>query len=455
MRAGLVVIVAFAALSVSAAQPLAQGKSEDDQLRLWLAAVAQHRPGDADAAAAVVAQWSAADIERLLPDLFFYLDGVRRTERRNQPEAQFSKDERDRLLRVIGPRVPRPRAVLISSFPHPDRLNDLLLRAVSLHSDAAMLFPKETGLPLPGTPPPATNVLGAHRQEVQSADGQYVGATPVAPHWYLARALLHFTLPEPAVDAHAKRWYLAASTYLAATSEAAHIVPHFAAMRALFPDDVIVMFDLGWLAETHSTPRLQTHLRALLDAASRQAGMSGGRSLCGFIYCDAGRNPYGIKNERDSLLDAERYFARAVTLDPTLTEAHVRLAQVLTRLGRADEADSILRKLPPPEDPFVGFYAGLVQGRTLEALDKLDEAGEAYRRALSLFPSAQSANLSMSALEQRRGDTPAAALYAQRAVDPALSADAATDPMTVYHFGRGRHVREAWTAYYRTLERAQ
>ena len=459
MKRTVIVITVVTALTISTARPDAQGDAQDDILRTWLAAVAQHRPGNADAAASLAAQWTAGDLERLLPGLLFYLEQVRAAESRNQANATcascaVSKEERERLLRESKPRVAKPQQVLISSFPHPDRLNALLQRAVSLHSDAAMLFPKNAGrlkVDLPGRP--STNVLRAPREVVQSSDGQYLGTAPAVPHWHMARALLHFTLPEPGLDASARRWYLATSTYLAATSELAEVSPHFEVMRALFPDDATVMFDLGWLAESHSTPWLQTHLRALVDAAARRFGVRPGPGLCNRIVCDASRNPYGIKNERASLIDAERFFARAVALNPDMAEAHVRLAFTRTRLGRHAEAEAALGKLAASEDPLVNFYSALVHGMALEALDRLDEAAGAYQTALDMFPAAQSVNLTMSALQQKRGDTILATQYAQRGIDPPPNQTAEFDPMIPYRIGRGRHVREAWAAYYAALPR--
>jgi tetratricopeptide (TPR) repeat protein len=445
-------------LTIGAAQPRAQGVSDGDILRTWLSAVVQHRPGQADAAAALVAQWSAADVERLLPGLFVYLDQVRRTEFKNRDvpacnTCAVSRDERERLLRLTKPRVSRTYQALISSFPQPDRLNDFLLRAVSLHSDAAMMFPKNAGRVASGTPAPSTNVLGAPRAEVNSSDGQYLGSTLLVPHWHLARALLHFVLPEPALDAAARSWYLAASTYLAAASDGAQLPAHVDAMRSLFPNDATVMFDLGWLAESNSTPKVQVHLRTVVDAISRQGGSRG--VFCARAFCDANGNPYGIKDQRGSLIDAERYFARAVQLDPFLTEAQVRLAYVQTRLGRHSDAEATLRELPPSADPLVNFYAALVQGMTLEALDRLDAAASAYQKALDLFPHAQSANLSMSALQQKRGDTAKATQYAQRGLDPPANEQTAFDPVVPYRIGRGRYVREAWAAHYAALGSAR
>ena len=451
-------VALVAALTIGATQPRAQAASEGDLLRTWLSAVVQHRPGQADAAASLVAQWSAADVERLLPGLFFHLDRVRQTEFKNRdvPKCStcaVSRDERERLLRVSRTRVSRTYQELISNLPQPDRLNDFVLSAATLHSDAAMMFPKNAGRVASGTPAPSTNVLGAPRTEVNSSDGQYLGSTPLVPHWHLARALLQFVLPEPALDAGARRWYLAASTYLAANSDGAQLVPHSEAMRALFPDNPTVMFDLGWLAEWHSMPRSQVHLRTIVEVISRQAGSRG--VFCARGSCDTAGNPYGMKDERGSLIDAERYFARAVELDDSMTEAYVRLAYVQTRRGRHIDAESTLRKLPPSADPLVNFYAALVQGMTFEALDKFDEAASAYQKALGLFPDAQSANLSMSAVQQARGDTALATTYAQRGIDSPTNEAAAFDPIVSYPIGRGRHVQEAWAAYYLLLGRAQ
>lgn len=436
-----------------AAQPQAQSVPEGDLLRTWLSAVVQHRPGQADAAATLVAQWSAADVERLLPGLFRYLNLVRREEFKNRDNptcgtCAVSREERERLVRVTGRRVSRSDQARIDGLPRPDQLNALLLRAVTLHSDVAMFLPKNAGRVAGGTPTPSTNVLGAPRWELNTSDGQYLGLMPIVPHWHLARALLQFVLPEPALDASARRWYLAASTYLAATSDGAQLPAHFEAMRSLFPDNATVMFDSGWLAESHSTPELQVHLRAVLATSQQPA-------VCARISCDADRNPYGIKNERGSLIDAEQYFARAVQLDPFMTEALVRLAYVQARLGRHTSAEMTLRNLPPSADPLVNFYAALVEGMTFEGLDKLDAAASAYQKALALFPHAQSANLSMSALQQKRGDTALATTYAQRAIDPPADPAAEFDPVLPYRIGRGRHVQEAWAAYYVLLEHAR
>ena len=47
MKAAVLVVAVVAAWTISAAQPEAHGDAQDDILRSWLAAGAQHRPGNA------------------------------------------------------------------------------------------------------------------------------------------------------------------------------------------------------------------------------------------------------------------------------------------------------------------------------------------------------------------------------------------------------------------------
>src|SRR5688572_29437454 len=127
------------ACMTGASRPSAQGLPTEDALRRWLDAVAQHRPGEADAAAALAASWTGADLERLLPALVHYLDTVRGRETWNQSRVscdscQGSRDERDRLLSETRSRVGKADRTLVLNLARPQRLNDLIQRAVILHA---------------------------------------------------------------------------------------------------------------------------------------------------------------------------------------------------------------------------------------------------------------------------------------------------------------------------------
>ena len=101
---------------------------------------------------------------------------------------------------------------------------------------------------------------------------------------------------------------------------------------------------------------------------------------------------------------AERELRRALTLDPTLHEARIRLAHVLSRLGDDRQAVGVVRPaLEAPLPPFLEFYAALILGRSEEQLGRFDEAGVAYARAAARFPGAQSAEIGRSRVALAQG----------------------------------------------------
>jgi len=231
-----------------------------------------------------------------------------------------SSDERKRLLDETQSEISTMEEKLIRDLPRPDRLNNLILRGAILHADAEMFFRRRTSAPEATTPsatfsrrPTTWSILRAPEEIVSSADGQYVGSATGAPHWYLARALLQFITPEPALDHDTRRWYLAVTAFLAARMDFANLPTHLDATEALFPDDPVLAFDRGWQSEAYATHLLQAHARALVQAAAAKLNRRP-RLLCATraIFCDSDGNPYGIKSERQSLVDAERRFAGAV-----------------------------------------------------------------------------------------------------------------------------------------------
>lgn len=138
-----------------------------------------------------------------------------------------------------------------------------------------------------------------------------------------------------------------------------------------------------------------------------------------------------------------------------MTEAYVRLAHVRLLLGRPTDALRQFERLPQSEDAVVSFYAALIKGKALQAVDKLDDAAAAYQRGLELFPDAASVNLALSSIEQRRGDAFRAATFARRAVERRDGNPPGIDPFAAYFLGRGRTVDEAWRRFVAALEQPQ
>jgi tetratricopeptide (TPR) repeat protein len=231
--------------------------------------------------------------------------------------------------------------------------------------------------------------------------------------------------------------------------------------RQLFDDDPRTAFAEGWQAEALASPLVQEGVRTAvvrLEKESAERALAArkrgerdadarGRGICELVGCTSGR-PFGIKNERLNLLDAEKHYSEAVKRDPQFTEAHVRLARVRSLLGKHAEAESILQRLPDTEDKTVMFYARLFLGAAQEALGKLDDAATAYTSALALFPGSQSAHLAMSSLAQRRGDDSAAQAHAQKALASTNANGDPDDPFQSYSMGLGRQADALWSAWY-------
>src|SRR5688572_4822555 len=128
-------------------EPEGQGLQRADALQVWLATTVQHGPGTSDDAGALAARWTAADFERLLPSLVYYLQIVREQETADQARAscsacEVSSDERERLLKETRSATSKTEQAIILKLPRPARLNNLILRGAMLHADAEMFVAK-------------------------------------------------------------------------------------------------------------------------------------------------------------------------------------------------------------------------------------------------------------------------------------------------------------------------
>jgi len=104
--------------------------------------------------------------------------------------------------------------------------------------------------------------------------------------------------------------------------------------------------------------------------------------------------------------DAQRAYARALTLDPVHAEAHVNLGRLLHEAGAFDAAEAHYRRAceADAENATAAFNLGTV----LEDLGRSGEAAEAYARALALDPGFADAHYNLASLYERRGDRAAA-----------------------------------------------
>lgn len=117
--------------------------------------------------------------------------------------------------------------------------------------------------------------------------------------------------------------------------------------------------------------------------------------------------------------EAEEVLGRALSIDPALHEARLRLGLAALAAGDPVRAEREIREVLKVQDRSAGAHFGL--GQALEARGALAQAAAEYRSAATLEPEGIRAALAASGLEYRALGRPgdAAALYA-RALDSAI-----------------------------------
>jgi tetratricopeptide (TPR) repeat protein len=187
-----------------------------------------------------------------------------------------------------------------------------------------------------------------------------------------------------------------------------------AKVQQRFPQDPMVALALGSLHEAHATPN------ALVEnSAGRQGNLEKWR-----------------QEERAFRLEqAIAAYRQAITLDPTLAEAHLRLGHVLLLTGRTDEADaSLARASTETGDKRWRYLAEMLRADAADARGDASGARERYESALAAWPDAQSPVLALSRLDASAGQWPAA--QARLAALAPRTGGRAEDPWWAYGFGQ-------------------
>lgn len=117
----------------------------------------------------------------------------------------------------------------------------------------------------------------------------------------------------------------------------------------------------------------------------------------------------GALSARDQRFkEARQYFRDALSADPALTLARVRLGRVLWRLSEADAARAALEQaIADGPEAGVLYLARLFLGRVHEDSGRLEPAIEEYRHALALDPKAQTAAVALSHALRLAGESEA------------------------------------------------
>jgi len=154
------------------------------------------------------------------------------------------------------------------------------------------------------------------------------------------------------------------------------------------------------------------------------------------LWAAADRRERGDARPRPSLDDVTRAYEEAVALPDTAIEARVRLAGVLQRTGRNEEALQQLSAAATPAsaDSGLTYLRLLITGTALDALNRRREAVEAYRAALDVVPAAQSARVALMNALLISGDRAGAEAIAEQV----QTSNDERDPWWMYWQGQYR-----------------
>jgi VWFA-related protein len=223
-----------------------------------------------------------------------------------------------------------------------------------------------------------------------------------AAHFEIARALLARTEPE---SAFRRDFLLAVGYRLQVLPDAAAALRFFTECQEAFPRVATAWLASGTVYEFSAFP----------DGV-------GGTRIPG--------------NVEELAHEAEKHYREALSIDPSLAEARLRLGRVLQRLGRQEEAIRELKRLAVERDkPVMAALAHLFLGDLFEQLGRLDQAAAQYRAAVETDPSLQQAGLSLSEILWRRGDRQLAVETLKRALQGGCSIGPSR--WLDYHLGSG------------------
>ena len=373
------------------------------RLSSYLEAVNEHRPGSLDMAARLTGFMAEGDLQEARTD-FFALVAICRRELgrsvRSAPivyrDTTIPFPELRELLRLTDDEAAKGNA------------NRILHRAAILHADVAMLV-----IPLlPG------RIGCSSGSTLLAMDGKTVGMGCISTHWTHSRLLLDAVRPDPGKDPFVRLWYLASITYLLETGDFANGDLQVTRARLLFPDDDAVLFQHGVYHEGFASPFVQT---AAIESGADRRGAR--------IHLD----------------EAEDLYGKAVKQNPQFVEARVHRGYVLGLLGRnRDAAEELRLAVAGAASPRLRYYAELFLGRAEESLGNRPDARDHYRRALALYPQAQSPLLALALVARQAGDRAGTRDAMRQLLALPRGREVATDPWWVYYHLQDRGFKEAF-----------
>jgi tetratricopeptide (TPR) repeat protein len=221
-------------------------------------------------------------------------------------------------------------------------------------------------------------------------------------HLEIARRLAARLEPDTAFR---RRWLLAAGALAQSRFEAPLALTFFDECRKAFPREAEAWLGAGTVYEWSAFPD----------------GLGGPRVLGG--SSSLGR-------------DAVRAYRTALSLEPDLALARVRLGRVLARLGRREEARRELeRAVRDAQDDSTRALAHLFLGEVREKQGRDEDALREYRAALGAEPGLQPAGIAFAALLVSRGERAQAIGALRQTVRSGCATS--TPHWLAYHVGLG------------------
>ena len=297
--------------------------------------------------------------------------------------APRSPAELDAVLTELKPYIQGRAPLARVGWASRAEADRTLKRAAVLHADVAAMHRIADGYSLPSDGRPV----------VVGNDGQRVGEGGGTVHWGFGRRLLDLRPPDDEV----RLWYQATAAFLQSWDEYSELEPHLKRGRELFPRDPVLLLYEGALHEAYAEPRIQN----LYDARPpSDPGLHAPN-----VRSPAATEVKPIDDPNAEWRAAGARFEKALTIDPGLAAARIRLAHVRGVQGRHEEAATELRRcVGEPLSPLMQYYAWMLLGREERALGRRDAAREAFARAMALCPAAQSPRLGLSLVARDAGD---------------------------------------------------
>jgi tetratricopeptide (TPR) repeat protein len=387
------------------------------RLERWIKAALSHHPGQKDDATTEVGLWSNAQLRVLKFDQLVLTRVLRR------PDLRVPAKPSD------NPAIPPYTAwqfkkfnELTTEYRGRNVHNDIIVRGALLHGDVAMSNP-------PAAFAAESPVPGENRIKILVGDGESLGLNGVPVHWDMARTLFDAVKDDPQAADIARRWYIATATLMQNLGQ--HDTLHLQHGRDMFPADVSLQFLSGC--------QLEAYASAPIQAAARTAVLPTGYRV-------------DVPPESSALKGAEDFLRRALMLDPQHPLARLRLGHVLLARGRWQEAADELRKATfPASERDRRYFTALFLGAAEEGAGRFDEARDAYVRASTLVPLAQSPYVALSALAARRGDRATALQEIQHVFDLTMGAEAPSDPWWEYQRDHTRDVDALFEMLYASV----